>query len=68
MEGASLGVSGGQERGDQGDLRPHVEGATLAETGKAVVVVNHVDHMRYVKGYEPSEAKRTIDPHIGHEM
>ncbi len=38
------------------------------ETGRPVVVLNHVDHMRYVEGYAPSEAKRRIDPHIGREM
>jgi hypothetical protein len=40
----------------------------LADTGKAVVVLNHVDHMRYVEGYEPPEAKHKVDPHIGREL
>jgi hypothetical protein len=38
------------------------------DTGKAVVVLNHVDHMRYVEGYEPPEAKRKVDPHIREEL
>jgi hypothetical protein len=38
------------------------------DTGKAVVVLNHVDHMRYVEGYEPPEAKKDIDRHTGHEV
>jgi hypothetical protein len=38
------------------------------DTGKVVVVLNHVDHMRYVEGYEPPEAKKDVDPHIGHEV
>ena len=38
------------------------------ETGKPVVVLNHVDHMRYVDGYAPPESKRRVDPHVGHEM
>jgi hypothetical protein len=36
------------------------------DTGKAVVVLNHVDHMRYVEGFAPPEAKKEVDPHIGH--
>src|SRR5215213_7335714 len=39
-----------------------------SEGGKAVVVLNHVDHMRYVEGCEPPEAKHKVDPHIGHEV
>ena len=38
------------------------------ETGKPDVVLNHVDHMRCVEGYEPSEAKQRTDPHVGREM
>ena len=38
------------------------------ETGKAVVVLNHVDHMRYVEGFAPPEAKQRVDPHVGHEV
>jgi hypothetical protein len=38
------------------------------DTGKPVVVLNHVDHMSYVEGFEPPEAKRRVDPHVGHEM
>ena len=37
-------------------------------TGKPVVVLNHVDHMKYVEGFEPPEAKRRTDPHLGSEM
>jgi hypothetical protein len=39
-----------------------------SDTGKPVVVLNHVDHMRYVEGYEAPEAKHKVDPHIGHEV
>jgi hypothetical protein len=38
------------------------------ETGKPVVVLNHVDHMRYVEGYAPPESKQRVDPHVGREM
>jgi hypothetical protein len=38
------------------------------ETGKAVVVLNHVDHMRYVEGFEPPESKQRVDPHVGREV
>ena len=38
------------------------------DTGKPVVVLNHVDHMRYVEGFEPPEAKQSVDPHVGHEV
>ncbi len=38
------------------------------ETGKPVVVLNHVDHMRYVEGYAPSESNERTDPHVGREM
>ena len=38
------------------------------ETGKPVVVLNHVDHMGYVEGYKPSESKSRTDPHVGREM
>jgi hypothetical protein len=38
------------------------------ETGKPVVVPNHIDHMGYVEGYEPSESKSRTDPHVGREM
>ena len=38
------------------------------ETGKAAVALNHVDHMRYVEGFEPPESKERVDPHVGREM
>ena len=38
------------------------------DTGKAVVALNHVDHMRYVAGFAPTESKERIDPHVGREM
>ena len=38
------------------------------ETGKPVVVPNHVAHMGYVEGYESSESKSRTDPHVGREM
>jgi hypothetical protein len=38
------------------------------ETGKPVVVPNHIDHMGYVEGYESSESKSRTDSHIGREM
>lgn len=38
------------------------------QSGKPVVVLNHVDHMRYVEGYAPSESKHQVDPHVGREM
>jgi hypothetical protein len=38
------------------------------ETGKAVVVLNHVDHMRYVEGFAPPESKQRVDPHVAGEM
>jgi hypothetical protein len=27
-----------------------------------------VDHMRYVEGFAPPEAKERVDPHVGHEV
>ena len=30
------------------------------ETGRAVLVLDHVDHMRYVDGYAPPQSKRRI--------
>ena len=68
MEIASLVASHGQERGDQGDLLPHLEGEAVAREGQARRGAHHVDHMRYVEGYEPSEAKQRTDPHVGREM
>jgi len=38
------------------------------ESGRAVVALNHVDHMRYVEGFEPPESKERVDPHVGSEM
>jgi hypothetical protein len=38
------------------------------DTGEPVVVLNHVDHMSCVEGFEPPEAKRRADPHLGHEV
>jgi hypothetical protein len=38
------------------------------ETGKAVVMLNHVEHMRYVEGFAPPEAKQRVDPHVGREV
>ena len=38
------------------------------QSGKPVVVLNHVDHMRYVEGYAPSESEHQVDPHVGREM
>jgi hypothetical protein len=38
------------------------------ETGKAVVVLNHVEHMRYVEGFAPPEANQRVDPHVGQEV
>jgi hypothetical protein len=38
------------------------------ESGRAVVALNHVDHMRYVEGFEPPESKERVDPHVGREM
>jgi hypothetical protein len=38
------------------------------DTGKPVVVLNHVDHMRYVEGFEPPEAKHKVDPHLAGEL
>lgn len=38
------------------------------ETAKPVVVLNHVDHMRYVEGYAPTESNESTDPHVGREM
>jgi hypothetical protein len=37
-------------------------------TGKPVVVLNHVDHMRYVDGFEPPEAQHNVDPHLAGEL
>ncbi len=38
------------------------------ETGKAVVMLNHVEHMRYVEGFASPEAKQRVDPHVGREV
>jgi hypothetical protein len=38
------------------------------ETGKAVVVLNHVEHMRYVEGFALPEANQRVDPHVGQEV
>lgn len=39
-----------------------------AAMGKPVVAVNHVDHMKYVEGYEPATAQARTDPHLGKEV
>jgi hypothetical protein len=36
-----------------------------SDTGKAVVVLNHVDHMRYVEGYEPPKPSTRSTPTSG---
>ena len=38
------------------------------DTGRPVVVLNHIDYMRYVEGFEPPEAKVRIDPHVGRDI
>jgi hypothetical protein len=35
------------------------------DTGKVVVVLNHVDHMRYVEGYEPPKPRKRSTPTSG---
>ena len=45
-----------------------MEGEKVSGVGRAVVALNHVDHMRYVEGFEPPESKERVDPHVGREM